>query len=513
MMKDKKTDSLAKWDLFTQLKIEYSNLLLKKESEHQKLELELRLWNLLNHLSDKELLNFPETDREWRENFLETKKNEFLFQELDRQKTTTSPQEIQAGFTRAVQHGLSQKGVMGGILKHFLGWDKSVTQGFCPRCKNKFTSDQINQFQAGEMIICKQCQVSMSSTPGGDEQIEEIIETLEDKGEVLSPEELRQRGIFLNEREIDNLKKLQTSKPKKNVPTVTKPVRTRSTLESNLPIHKSIDPEEAKILKSIKNKIGYKVANGHVILLDLCDQSLSVLPETIARLTYLNILYLSGNQLKYLPDSIWELNSLTWLDLRDNQFSSLPEGIGNLTNLKWLDLGGMKGNQFSTLPESISQLKKLENLGLVNNQFSSIPESIFHLPNLKGLFLSTNQISTLSNSIKLLTNLTTLDIGFNQLSCLPESIGKLKKLETLCLWNNQLTNIPESITKLVNLKTLMIDNNMMLEIPSFLGSLKKLTQLSITNNPSLGERAQNYHGSSLKKLLSKLRKEDGFQIA
>ncbi len=148
---------------------------------------------------------------------------------------------------------------------------------------------------------------------------------------------------------------------------------------------------------------------------------------------------LSDNQLSTLPESITNLSNLTGLDLSDNQLSTLPESITNFSNLTELNL---RYNQLSTLPESINNISNLTELNLSYNQLSTLPESITNLSNLTGLDLSSNQLSTLPESITNLSNLTELDLSYNQLSTLPESITNLSNLTRLDLSYNQLSTLP-----------------------------------------------------------------------
>ena len=116
--------------------------------------------------------------------------------------------------------------------------------------------------------------------------------------------------------------------------------------------------------------------------LDLSDLSvergihLSYLPETIGRLTNLEVFHLCCNRLKRLPESIGRLTKLEYLNLDVNNLTSLPESIGNLTNLKELDL---ERNNLRSLPESIGRLTKLEYLDLTGNELTSLPKSFKNL--------------------------------------------------------------------------------------------------------------------------------------
>ncbi|NCA28483.1 MAG: leucine-rich repeat domain-containing protein [Proteobacteria bacterium] len=122
-----------------------------------------------------------------------------------------------------------------------------------------------------------------------------------------------------------------------------------------------IDEEQKKNRRQASTKI-IDVYKNSKTELDLSDNQITSLPETIGNLTSLQELYLSENQLTSLPETIGNLNSLQILNLSDNQITSLPETIGNLTSLQRLFL--INNDQLSNTPETVSIL---ENLELVNN--------------------------------------------------------------------------------------------------------------------------------------------------
>ena len=108
----------------------------------------------------------------------------------------------------------------------------------------------------------------------------------------------------------------------------------------------------------------------------------------------------------------WVLN-ITELDLGENELTSLPESITNLTQLESLYL---YDNKLTSLPESIGNLTLLQNLSLSSNQLTELPETIGNLTQLKTLTISANQLTELPESIGNLTLLKTLDIRGNQFS-------------------------------------------------------------------------------------------------
>jgi leucine-rich repeat protein SHOC2 len=113
-------------------------------------------------------------------------------------------------------------------------------------------------------------------------------------------------------------------------------------------------------------------------------------------------------------------NRLLTLNLSDNQITSLPESIGNLTCLIQLDLSG---NHITSLSESIGNLTNLTALYLDNNQITSLPENIGNLTYLTELFLSNNPIIDLS----ILTELPSLrGFIFMRAMCASSHLGEFK---------------------------------------------------------------------------------------
>ena len=61
------------------------------------------------------------------------------------------------------------------------------------------------------------------------------------------------------------------------------------------------------------------------------------------------------------------------VDLSNNQLTTIPESISQLSNLTVVDLSG---NQLTTIPESISQISNLTGLYLEDNPLKNPPREI-----------------------------------------------------------------------------------------------------------------------------------------
>ncbi|XP_063986554.1 leucine-rich repeat-containing protein 59-like [Diachasmimorpha longicaudata] len=85
--------------------------------------------------------------------------------------------------------------------------------------------------------------------------------------------------------------------------------------------------------------------------LDLSNNQLVSIPETIVSLTHIVKLDLSKNLLTEIPENIGEMKQLKYLDLYSNQISRLPLSMGDLKNLKWLDL---KDNPLTSAVASVA---------------------------------------------------------------------------------------------------------------------------------------------------------------
>jgi Leucine-rich repeat (LRR) protein len=120
--------------------------------------------------------------------------------------------------------------------------------------------------------------------------------------------------------------------------------------------------------------------------------------ETIAKTELITFLNEKCNR-EY---TLTELTNLVSLNIDENKLTELPDSIGNLTNLTNLSI---YMNQLTSLPDSIGNLTNLTRLWLYDNELTSLPDSIGNLTNLGYLHISCNRLTSLPDSIKNLTKL------------------------------------------------------------------------------------------------------------
>ncbi|RZC37936.1 LRR 8 domain containing protein [Asbolus verrucosus] len=101
------------------------------------------------------------------------------------------------------------------------------------------------------------------------------------------------------------------------------------------------------------------------IILDSSQQNLKEVPARILQMCNLKMLYLQKNYIIELPkDFFLKLHQLSWLDLRNNQLTTVPESIAHHQHLENLLLSD---NKIETLPNELGLVPKLKVLQIANN--------------------------------------------------------------------------------------------------------------------------------------------------
>lgn len=160
--------------------------------------------------------------------------------------------------------------------------------------------------------------------------------------------------------------------------------------------------------------------------------------------------------LKSFPLEILTLaNTLEILDLSDNDLSELPDSIKELKRLKILFFAR---NKFTVFPKILSQLPMLNMVGFKSNQIHTVPEQSFP-PKLNWLILTDNKIEKLPKSIGEVTLLQKCALAGNHMEELPNEMSKCVNLELLRVSANQLKSIPKWLFKLPKLSWVAFGGN------------------------------------------------------
>ncbi|XP_076848513.1 DISP complex protein LRCH3 isoform X3 [Brachyhypopomus gauderio] len=163
---------------------------------------------------------------------------------------------------------------------------------------------------------------------------------------------------------------------------------------------------------------------------------------------------LSRNRLSELPVEVCMFVSLENLNLYQNCLRSLPESLINLQALTYLNISR---NQLPTLPAHVCSLP-LKVLIACNNKLVSLPEELGQLRQLTELDVSCNEIQTLPAQVGQLEALRDLNIRRNHLVRLPPELAELPlvRLDFSC---NKVTVIPVCYRNLRHLQSMVLDNN------------------------------------------------------
>lgn len=176
--------------------------------------------------------------------------------------------------------------------------------------------------------------------------------------------------------------------------------------------------------------------------LNLYQNCLRTLPETLLNLQSLTCLNLSRNQLSVLPPVVCSL-PLKVLIACNNKLVSLPEELGQLRHLTELDVSC---NEIRTLPSQVGQLETLRDLNIRRNHLVQLPPELSELP-LVRLDFSCNKVTSIPVCYRRLTQLQSLVLDNNPLQTPPAQIcmkGKVHIFKYLNLEASKTTpDLPE----------------------------------------------------------------------
>ncbi|WP_175721399.1 leucine-rich repeat-containing protein kinase family protein [Burkholderia anthina] len=174
---------------------------------------------------------------------------------------------------------------------------------------------------------------------------------------------------------------------------------------------------------------------GTLEVLDLSGNALSALPDDLARLHRLRILFASSNRFTAFPEVLgtcaqldmigFKANrirtvpphslprALRWLILTDNEIEALPAGIGDCSRLQKLMLAG---NRLRALPPEMAACRALELVRLSANRLDALPDWLLRLPRLAWLAAAGNPLGAVAEAAAS-AEPGVVDIDWTSLAC------------------------------------------------------------------------------------------------
>ncbi|XP_060673732.1 probable LRR receptor-like serine/threonine-protein kinase At1g53430 isoform X5 [Ziziphus jujuba] len=252
----------------------------------------------------------------------------------------------------------------------------------------------------------------------------------------------------------------------------------------------------------------------HIEDISLSNRGLTgIIPEELAKLTYLQTLVLSDNKLYgVIPASLGKLQFLYKVDLSNNLLTGhIPDNLGklnpqisNMSENVGCASGTYQRQCYRSSPDTVgTMICAFFTLDLSMNQLNGpIPDSLGNIrvnensgvnPSCSSLSISLSN-NRLSGSIPAtfgnLKLLSSLKLGENNLTgTLPDTLGNLKSLSSLWLQSNYFTgDLPESYANLSGLYSFSISGNFLSgPFPNFIKSWTSIRTLSLYGN--------NFNGS------------------
>jgi len=134
--------------------------------------------------------------------------------------------------------------------------------------------------------------------------------------------------------------------------------------------------------------------------INLAEKNLKVVPTSSEEtsLQHVKNVWLSKNQIRWIPTHWFDqFTQIQSLDLSENQLNEIPDSIGRLKHLRYLHL---TDNKIKEVPEWIGELTNLESFSLYKNKIVTLPESIGNLKALKSFSIGENQLRIFPQSME-----------------------------------------------------------------------------------------------------------------
>ena len=202
-----------------------------------------------------------------------------------------------------------------------------------------------------------------------------------------------------------------------------------------------------------------------------------------------------GEDLSKSAKRIKKLNKLYVIDLKENNIDSLPESISNFRNLMYLK---SSGNPLRKLPESIGNTPTIKTIILHHTVLDSLPYSFNDLGSLAELEIQVNNSDTFftKEALKGLYNLKSIMLYKINLKEFPKGLQTNRKLKKIMMIDCHLTKLDSLFGQSKSVQTLILDKNQFTVFPREVFQLATLKELSLRDNKltSLPEKVSKIRG-------------------
>jgi len=167
---------------------------------------------------------------------------------------------------------------------------------------------------------------------------------------------------------------------------------------------------------------------------------------------------LNGAGLTALPPELFEpaiAQTLEILDVSGNALETLPEALATLPRLR---IVFASANRFTVLPEVLGRCAQLEMVGFKSNRIEQVSAAALP-PRLRWLILTDNALEQLPEALGERPRLQKLALAGNRLRALPQSLAQARQLELLRISANRLEALPEGLLRLPRLAWLACGGN------------------------------------------------------
>ncbi|OQR86273.1 hypothetical protein ACHHYP_10798 [Achlya hypogyna] len=228
--------------------------------------------------------------------------------------------------------------------------------------------------------------------------------------------------------------------------------------------------------------------------LRLTGHDLGRVPPEVALLPQLRLLTLRQNRIAVM-DAACVASACAWeeLDLENNELSALPESLGLATRLRVLRAGC---NRLEALPTTLGTLSQLHTCLVPHNHLTVVPDTVAHLAALQVLDVSNNRIASLSSfDFAACVSLFEFKANRNLLTTLPATIAR-SNIRDLALYvgaeaaalsslrsGNLFDIFPVAACGMQHIRRLWMQSNRLLELPIEFGELRTLEMVEFEGNP------------------------------